>query len=147
MISEKQIVLIEDNPDDAALTARAFRKANLGNELKIFSDGVEALDYLQASGQYAGRDLRVQPEVILLDLNMPKLNGLEVLTRLRAHPATRFIPVVMLTTSQEQDDLVKSYALGANSYIRKPVDFASFMEVVQTIGMYWLVLNKPAPQG
>lgn len=144
MGTAKFIVLIEDNPDDAALTLRAFEKSSLVNEVRVFPDGVEALEYLHGQGDYAGRDLRQQPEVILLDLKLPKLDGHEVLERLRAHDATRLIPVVMLTTSQEQADLVRSYALGANSYIRKPVDFVQFTEVVQAVGMYWLRLNQSA---
>lgn len=144
MVTDKFIVLIEDNPDDAALTLRAFRKSNLSNDVTVFRDGVDALDFLHGTGPHEGRDLSVQPEVILLDLKLPKLDGLEVLERLRNHPTTRLLPVVMLTTSQEQDDRVKSYSLGANSYIRKPVDFIKFMEVVQTVGLYWLILNESA---
>jgi two-component system response regulator len=132
----KHIVLVEDNPDDAALTLRAFRKSSLQADVRVFQDGIEALAYLQGSG------LTAQPDVILLDLKLPLLDGLEVLARLRAHPETRLVPVVMLTTSQEQDDLVRSYTLGANSYIRKPVDFNRFVEVIQAIGLYWLSLNE-----
>jgi two-component system response regulator len=142
MLVDKYIVLVEDNPDDAALTIRAFNKSTLVNEVRWFADGVEVLEYLHGTGRYAHRDISFVPEVILLDVKLPRLDGLEVLAQLRAHPATRYVPVVMLTTSQEQDDLVKSYSLGANSYIRKPVDFNKFLEVVQTIGVYWLELNQ-----
>ncbi len=144
MSDAKYIVLVEDNPDDAALTMRAFGKSKLITEVKVFADGVEALEFLHGTGRYAGRDTGLVPEVILLDVKLPRLDGLEVLAQLRAHPATKLVPVVMLTTSQEQDDLVKSYSLGANSYIRKPVDFIKFIDVVQTIGLYWLVLNQRA---
>lgn len=138
----KRIVLIEDNQDDAALTLRAFRKSTPVVEVRVFSDGVEALEYLQGYGRYESRDTKDQPDVILLDINLPMLNGVEVLTRLRQSEATRLIPVVMMTTSQEQDDLFKSYSLGANSYIRKPVDFNRFIEVIQTVGLYWLSVNE-----
>ena len=143
-MAENYIVLVEDNPDDVTLTKRAFRKSNLVNDMRVFPDGIEALEFLQGYGRYAGRDTLDAPGVILLDLKLPKLDGLNVLAQLRAHEATRLIPVVMLTTSQEKADLVNSYALGANSYIRKPVDFTQFIEVVQTVGRYWLVLNRPA---
>lgn len=144
MLGGKYIVLVEDNPDDAALTMRAFSKSTLVNEVRWFADGVEVLEYLHGTGRYAHRDASVLPEVILLDVKLPRMNGLEVLAQLRAHPATKYVPVVMLTTSQEQDDLVRSYSLGANSYIRKPVDFTKFLDVVQTIGVYWLELNQAA---
>lgn len=138
MDSSKYLVLIEDNPDDVALTLRAFARSNLKNEVLVFSDGVEALEFLHSG------DAMLRPEVILLDVKLPRLDGLEVLARLRADQRTRFIPVVMLTTSQEQEDLVRSYTLGANSYIRKPVDFSKFTDVMQTVGLYWLVLNESA---
>lgn len=144
MLGDKYIVLVEDNPDDAALTMRAFNKSRYVNEVRWFADGVEVLEYLHGTGRYAHRDVSVLPEVILLDVKLPRLDGLEVLAQLRAHPVTRLVPVVMLTTSQEQEDLVRSYTLGANSYIRKPVDFAKFLEVIQTIGVYWLELNQAA---
>lgn len=143
-MAERYIVLVEDNPDDVALTMRAFRKSNLVSDVRVFPDGIEALEFLHGYGRYAGRDTRDAPGVILLDLNLPRLDGLTVLEHLRSHEATRLIPVVMLTTSQEKADLISSYARGANSYIRKPVDFTQFVDVVQTVGRYWLVLNQPA---
>jgi len=136
------ILLVEDNPDDEALTLRAFRKSNLGNEVVVVRDGSEALDYLFATGSYAGRDANDTPHLILLDLKLPKIDGLEVLERLRADERTSLLPVVVLTSSKEQEDLVRSYALGANSYIRKPVDFNQFVQAVQQLGLYWLVLNE-----
>ncbi|MCL4489946.1 MAG: response regulator [Chloroflexi bacterium] len=139
------ILLVEDSPDDEALTLRAFRKNNIRNEIRVVHDGAEALDYLFGTGTYAGRDLNNRPEVILLDIKLPKIDGLEVLRRLRADERTRLIPVVILTSSREEQDLVKGYTLGANSYVRKPVDFTEFMEAVRQLGLYWLVLNEPAP--
>lgn len=139
------ILLVEDSPDDEALTLRAFRKNNIRNEIMVVHDGAEALDYLFGTGTYAGRDLNNRPEVILLDIKLPKIDGLEVLRRLRADERTRLIPVVILTSSREEQDLVKGYTLGANSYVRKPVDFTEFMEAVRQLGLYWLVLNEPAP--
>ncbi len=138
---EKIILLVEDNADDEALTLRALRKNNIANEVVVARDGVEALDYLFGTGDYAGRDTSEQPQVVLLDLKLPRLNGLDVLKRLRADPRTRRVPVVILTASDEERDLLDSYDLGANSYIRKPVDFAQFMEAVGQLGLYWLVLN------
>ncbi len=137
------ILLVEDNPDDEALTLRAFKKSNLTNDIAVARDGVEALDYLFATGQYSDRDPEDLPNLILLDLKLPKIDGLEVLERIRSDERTRILPVVVLTSSKEQEDLVNSYALGANSYIRKPVDFNQFMQAVQQLGMYWLVLNQP----
>ncbi|MFC4161336.1 response regulator [Chitinimonas lacunae] len=137
------ILLVEDNPDDEALTVRAFSKNSIQNPIVVAHDGQEALDYLYGTGRYAGRDLSSRPVLILLDIKLPKLNGIEVLRQIRGHEATRLIPVVVLTTSKEEDDLVKSYSLGANSYIRKPVDFQQFMEVVRQVGIYWLMLNEP----
>ena len=139
------ILLVEDNPDDVELTRRAFRKNKLLNELVVASDGPAALDYLFGTGEHAGRDLSVAPAVVLLDLKLPKIDGLEVLRRLRAAPRTRLLPVVVLTTSREEQDLIKSYSLGANSYIVKPVDFDKFIEAVGKLGLYWLLLNEPAP--
>ena len=144
MAGHPYIVLVEDNPDDVALTMRAFRKSNLVNDVRVFSDGIEALEFLHGYGRHAGRDTHEAPHVILLDLKLPKLDGLNVLAQLRAHEATRLVPVVMLTTSQEKTDLARSYTLGANSYIRKPVDFTRFVDTVQTVGKYWLALNQPA---
>lgn len=144
-MDESVILLVEDNPDDIALTKRAFKKSNLKNTLVVASDGVEALDYIFARGAYAERDINNQPVLILLDLKLPKLDGLEVLEILRSDPRTEFIPVVVLTSSNEQEDLVRSYRLRANSYVRKPVDFSEFVEAVQHLGLYWLVLNE-SPQ-
>ena len=138
----KTILLVEDNPDDAALTLRALKKNNIVNEVVIAQDGVEALDYLFGTGRFAGRDVSVHPQIILLDLKMPKLDGFEVLKRLRNDERTRLLPVVVLTTSSEDRDRVESYKLGANSYIRKPVDFEQFMKAIQQLGLYWLVLNE-----
>ncbi len=139
------ILLVEDSPDDEALTLRAFRKNNIRNEIVVVHDGAEALDYLFATGAYAGRDPSTRPEVILLDIKLPKIDGLEVLRRLRADERTKLTPVVILTSSKEEQDLIKGYTLGANSYVRKPVDFTEFMEAVRQLGLYWLVLNEPAP--
>ena len=142
---ERKILLVEDNADDEALTLRAFKKNNIMNEIVVARDGVEALDYLFGTGAHEGRDTSIQPEVVLLDLKLPKLDGLEVLERLRADDRTRLLPVVVLTTSNEEKDIVTSYELGANSYIRKPVDFQQFIDAVGQLGLYWLVLNVSAP--
>ncbi len=139
---DKIILLVEDNPDDEALTLRALKKNNILNEVVVTRDGEEALDYLFCRGRYADRDPADLPQVILLDLQLPKINGLEVLKRLRSDERTRLLPVVILTTSNEQRDIVSSYESGANSYIRKPVDFNQFMEAVRQLGLYWLVLNE-----
>ncbi len=136
------ILLVEDNPDDEALTLRAFKKSNLRNEVVVARDGVEALDFLFATGAYADRDVNQLPQLILLDLKLPKIEGLEVLRQIRADERTKLLPVVILTSSREQEDLIRSYSLGANSYIRKPVDFTQFVEAVQQLGLYWLVLNE-----
>jgi len=145
-MNNKIILLVEDNPDDEALTLRALKKNNILNEVVVAHDGVEALDYLFATGSHAGRDTAVMPEVILLDLKMPKIDGLEVLRRVRADESTRLLPVVVLTSSKEERDMIESYSLGANSYIRKPVDFIQFGEAVQQLGLYWLVLNIAPPR-
>jgi CheY-like chemotaxis protein len=145
-MKEKAILLVEDNPDDIALTIRAFRKSNIMNDIVQAHDGSEALDYLFGTGQYAGRDLSIMPTLILLDLKMPKVDGLEVLRRLRANEQTRLLPVVILTTSKEDQDIIDGYALGANSYVRKPVDFNQFVEAVRQLGLYWFVLNEPLPR-
>ena len=141
----RRILLIEDNPDDVALTLRALRTHRVANEVVVVEDGVEALEYLLGEGKYAGRDLRDQPAVVLLDLKLPKVDGLEVLRRLRADDRTRLLPVVVLTSSKEEQDLVAGYSLGANSYVRKPVDFEQFVEAVRQLGLYWLLLNEPPP--
>ena len=143
----KIILLVEDNPDDELLTRRALKKNNIGNEVVVARDGAEALDYLFGTGVYEGRDLGVMPQVILLDLKLPKVDGLEVLKRLRSDRRTSLLPVVILTSSKEQQDLVDGYGYGANSYIRKPVDFAQFIEAVRQLGLYWLVLNETPRQG
>ncbi|MGH8657440.1 MAG: response regulator [Gammaproteobacteria bacterium] len=141
----KIILLVEDNPDDEELTLLAFKESNIANEVVVARDGEEALDYLFGAGAHAGRDFSVMPTVILLDLKLPKVDGLEVLKRLRANERTRRLPVVILTSSREQQEVVESYNLGANSYVRKPVDFAQFKEATKQLGLYWLVLNEPAP--
>ena len=138
----RTILLVEDNPDDAELTMRAFAKAKIANQIVHVSDGQEALDYLFSTGAYADRDPAAAPTMVLLDLNLPRLNGLDVLKAMRADPRTRWVPVVMLTSSNEERDLIASYDLGANSFVRKPVDFAQFLEAAQQLGMYWLVLNQ-----
>lgn len=145
-MTEKAILLVEDNPDDVALTLRAFKKNNIVNDVTVARDGVEALDFLFGMGAYEGRDTSVQPALVLLDLKLPKVDGLEVLQRIRADERTKLLPVVILTSSREQQDLISGYSLGANSYIRKPVDFSQFIEAVRQLGLYWLVLNEPLPQ-
>jgi two-component system, response regulator len=141
------ILLVEDNPDDEALTLRALKKNNIKNGIVVVRDGVEALDFLFATGRHAGRDTSDLPEVVLLDLKLPKLDGFEVLKKLRADPRTRLMPVVILTSSREQQDIINGYGLGANSYVRKPVDFQQFLDAVRQLGLYWLVLNeKPSRQ-
>jgi two-component system response regulator len=141
------ILLVEDNSDDEALTLRALKKNNICNDIVIARDGVEALDFLFATAAHAGRDTSVMPELILLDLKLPKLDGFEVLRRLRADPRTRLTPVVILTSSKEQQDLVHGYGLGANSYVRKPIDFQQFFDSVRQLGLYWLVINeRPSPE-
>lgn len=140
---DKDILLVEDNPDDVELTRIAFSEAQLDSRLEVVRDGVEALDYLFARGAHAGRDPARLPSIVLLDLNLPKVDGREVLQAIRANEATRSLPVVVLTTSTEPFDVDASYALGANSYIRKPVDFEQFVWAVKQVGLYWLVLNHP----
>lgn len=138
-----KILLVEDNPDDEALTLRALKKNHILNGIVVVRDGAEALDYLFGTGSHAGRDTSNVPQVVLLDINLPKYSGIEVLKRIRADATIKTLPVVMLTTSGEDSDISACYALGANSYIRKPVDFEQFIEAVRQIGMYWLVLNTP----
>ncbi len=139
------ILLVEDNPDDEALTVRALKKSNVANEVVVARDGLEALDYLFGEGTYAHRDTAVMPQVILLDLKLPKLDGLGVLRRIRADDRTKLLPVVILTSSNEETDRISGYGLGANSYVRKPVDFNQFIEAARQLGLYWLVLNESAP--
>lgn len=141
-MNKKIILLVDDNPDDVKLTMRALKKNNILNEIIVAGDGIEALDYLLGTGKYAGRDKNIKPQVILLDLKMPKLDGLEFLRRIRSDESTQPLPVVILTTSSEDRDKIESYKLGANSYIRKPVDFTQFVESVRQLGLYWLVLNE-----
>lgn len=144
-MKERIILLVEDHPDDEELTMRALAKNNILNQVVVARDGVQALEYLLGTGAHAGRDTTVMPQLILLDLKLPKIDGLEVLRRLRADERTRFLPIVILTSSKEEQDLIKSYKLGANSYIRKPVDFIEFTKAVQQLGLYWLILNEPVP--
>lgn len=144
-MSERVIVLVEDNADDEELTLRALRKSNISNRVVVARDGAEALEYLLMRGQHVGRDQREVPQVVLLDLKLPKVDGLEVLRTLRADPRTKALPIVILTSSAEDQDVIAGYNLGANSYIRKPVDFTQFVEAVRQLGLYWLVLNQPLP--
>lgn len=141
----KVILLVEDNPDDVALTLRALKKNNIRNDVVVAQDGEEALDYLFGTGEYATRPHPL-PEMLLLDLKLPRMSGHEVLKQIRAHPRTRFIPVVILTSSTEEQDLVRGYELGANSYVHKPVDFTEFVEATRQLGLYWLVLNRTPPR-
>lgn len=145
-MKDRVILLVEDNPNDVLLTQRALKKANIINKLIVARDGVEALDYLFGTGAWAGRDTGDLPQVVLLDLKLPKVDGLEVLRRIRAEDRTKLLPVVVLTSSNEEKDLVSSYSLGANSYIRKPVSFNQFAEAVRQLGLYWLVLNECPPK-
>jgi two-component system response regulator len=147
-MSTNTILLVEDNADDAELALRAFAKSKIQNDIVLVRDGVEALDYLFATGAYAARAPGL-PEVVLLDLNLPRLDGLEVLRRLRADERTKYLPVVVLTSSGQEQDILRSYDLGANSYVRKPVDFGQFVEAARQLGLYWLILNQraPAPDG
>ena len=144
-MESKVILLVEDNPRDEALTRRALAKSNIINEIVVAHDGVEALDYFAGTGVFAGRDVSVMPQLVLLDLKLPKVDGLEVLRRIRADPRTRGLPVVVFTSSSEEEDVISSYSLGANSYVRKPVEFDQFLEATKQLGLYWLVLNEMAP--
>jgi two-component system, response regulator len=139
------ILLVEDNANDVELTLRAFERCRIMNKVVVAEDGEQALDYLFATGKFAGRDPGANPGLVLLDLKLPKLDGLDVLRRLRSDPATRRLPVVVLTSSNEERDIIESYELGANSFVRKPVDFAEFMEAARQLGLYWFVLNEPSP--
>lgn len=141
-MKNKVILLVEDNSDDVKLTLRALKKSNILNEVVVVNDGVRALEYLFGTGEHSGRDTSAMPQVILLDLNMPRLNGLEVLQKIRTNERTKLLPVVILTTSSEDKDRIESYNLGANSYVRKPVDFNEFAKAVQQLGLYWLLLNE-----
>lgn len=145
-MGNKFILLVEDNPDDEALTVRALKKNKIANEVVVTRDGVDALDFLFCQGAYRNRNPQEKPAVILLDLKLPKVDGLEVLKRLRTDDRTRLYPVVILTSSKEEYDLINGYRLGANSYIRKPVDFNQFVDAVGQLGLYWLVLNEPPPR-
>lgn len=144
-IRDKIILLVEDNPDDEALAIRALKRNHIINEVVVAHDGVEALDYLFGTGTYSKRDTSFQPAVILLDLKLPRVDGIEVLRRLREDERTKLLPVVILTTSNEERDMLNSYSLGCNSYVRKPVDFLQFSEAIRQLGMYWLLMNEPPP--
>jgi CheY-like chemotaxis protein len=145
IVKDKTILLVEDNPDDEALAIRALKRHHISNQIVVAHDGVEALDYLFGRGAYAGRDISIKPTVVLLDLKLPRMNGLEVLQQIREDERTRLLPVVVLTTSSEEQDMLDSYSYGCNSYIRKPVDFVQFSEAIRQLGMYWLLMNEPPP--
>ncbi len=144
-MDNKIILLVEDNPDDEALTLRALKKNNISNQVIVARDGAEALEYLFGTGQYSGRAANLTPQVVLLDLKLPKVEGLEVLRRMRANESTKLLPVVILTSSNEEQDRINGYDSGANSYVRKPVDFNQFIEAVRQLGLYWLILNEQPP--
>ncbi len=145
-MEKKTILLVEDNPDDVELTLRALKQYHVKNEITVVRDGAEALDYLFVTGAYADRDANIMPAVVILDLKLPKVNGLEVLQRMRADERTELTPVVVLTSSKEEQDVVNSYKFGANSYVQKPVDFSQFIEAARQLGLYWLVINEPPPR-
>jgi two-component system response regulator len=145
-MTQRPILLVEDNSDDELLTLRALKKNRIVNDVVVVRDGAEALDYLFGSGAHAGRDMSVQPQVVLLDLGLPRIHGLDVLARIRADERTRLLAVVVLTSSKEDEDILQSYERGANSYVRKPVGFPEFSEAVKTLGLYWLMLHEPAPR-
>ncbi len=145
-MNDRIILLVEDNPDDVELTLLSLKQHNISNEVVVTRDGAEALDYLFTTGVYADRDRSIMPTVVLLDLKLPKIDGLEVLRRLRADERTKLLPVVILTSSNEQQDMLNGYKLGANSYVRKPVDFSQFSDAVKQLGLYWLLLNEPPPK-
>jgi len=144
-MNNKIILIVEDNPRDEALTIRALRKSNIVNDVVVARDGVEALEYLFGTGAYSERNLTENPQLVLLDLKLPKVNGLQVLEKIRGEERTKRLPVVIFTSSNEEEDLIRSYNLGANSYVRKPVDFEQFLEATKQLGLYWLVLNEAAP--
>ena len=146
-MDNKIILLVEDNPDYVTLTKRAFKRNNISNKVIVAKDGVEALDYLFGKGMYAGRDAKDMPVVILLDLKLPKISGMEVLRAIRQNEFTKLLPVVILTSSAQEEDVVNGYKLGANSYIRKPVDFKEFVKAIKLLGLYWLIWNEPPPLG
>jgi two-component system, response regulator len=143
----KVLLLVEDNPSDEKLTVRAFKKSGVSNDIVVVRDGAEALDYLFGTGKFDGRDTAALPAVMLLDLKLPRIDGLEVLRRVRADERTKCLPIVILTASKEHEDIARGYALGANAYVRKPVDFAEFAEAARTVGLFWLLLNEPPPNG
>ncbi len=145
-MKKRTILLVEDNPDDVELTLRALRQYNVSNEISVVRDGAEALDYLFATGAYSDRDKTTMPAVVILDLKLPKVDGLEVLQRMRADERTKLVPVVILTSSKEERDMINGYKFGANSYVRKPVDFTQFIEAARQLGLYWLVINESPPQ-
>ena len=145
-MKKRTILLVEDNPDDAELTLRALRQYNVSNEISVVRDGAEALDYLFATGTYSDRDTTLMPAVVILDLKLPKVDGLEVLQRMRADERTALTPVVILTSSKEERDMINGYKFGANSYVQKPVDFTEFIEAARQLGLYWFVINEPPPQ-
>jgi two-component system, response regulator len=145
-MADKVILIVEDNPDDEEFTLRALHRAKVTNEIVVTRDGSEALDWLYGTGKYAGRDTSASPAVVLLDLKLPKLSGIDVLQRMRAEESTRYTPVVVLTSSSEDEDMLRSYASGANSYVRKPVEFADFANAVAQLGIYWMLLNEPPPK-
>lgn len=145
MVEDRVILLVEDNPADVTLTKVALKQSNIANQLVVACDGVEALDYLFGTGSYTGRDISKLPAVILLDLKMPRIDGLEVLKRVRANQLTKLLPVVIMTSSKEEKDIISSYELGCNAYVRKPVDFGQFSTAIRQLGLFWLVLNEPAP--
>ncbi|MEI6608949.1 MAG: response regulator [Deltaproteobacteria bacterium] len=146
-MNSKSILLVEDNPDDVELTIRAFKQNGISNKVVVAKDGVEALDYLLGEGMYERRDVKDLPIIVLLDLKLPKISGMEVLKTIRQNESTKFLPVVILTSSTQEIDLVNGYKLGANSYVRKPVDFKEFVEAIKALGLYWLIWNEPPPAG
>ena len=146
-MDEKIILLVEDNPDDVDLTLRAFKQNKISNKVVVARDGTEALDYLMGTGIYADRDVKNLPVVVLLDLKLAKVDGLEVLKQIRGNEITKLLPVVILTSSIEENDIINGYRLGANSYVRKPVDFTQFVDAIKLLGLYWLIWNEPAPLG